>query len=193
MILHDYFRSSSAFRVRIALNIKGIDYETKVQDLDQQSNRSKGYLRVNGFGLIPAIEDGEVRIAQSGAIIEYLEEKFSSPALLPLDPAGRARVRSLFIKLYAIPILSRLGEWLATSSRILMRHKTMLACGSWLGCVTGLWVWRRCSLLTPPVIFATVTSPHLLTSGWLLKSIRHYRWVCGLTTCRPSLGFTRCA
>ncbi|MCE8022018.1 maleylacetoacetate isomerase [Halomonas sp. MCCC 1A11036] len=99
MILHDYFRSSSAFRVRIALNIKGIDYETKVQDLDQQSNRSKGYLRVNGFGLIPAIEDGEVRIAQSGAIIEYLEEKFSSPALLPLDPAGRARVRSLFYQI----------------------------------------------------------------------------------------------
>lgn len=99
MILHDYFRSTSAFRVRIALNLKGVEYETKVQDLDDQSNRSNDFLKVNGFGLIPAIEDGEVHVAQSGAIIEYIEEKFGSPALLPPDPAGRARVRSLFYQI----------------------------------------------------------------------------------------------
>ncbi|WP_312924890.1 maleylacetoacetate isomerase [Stutzerimonas nitrititolerans] len=96
MILHDYYRSTSAFRVRIALNLKGVEYETKIHDLDQQTNRSEDYLKVNAFGLIPAIEDGEVHIAQSGAIIEYIEEKFSHPALLPSDPKGRARVRSLF-------------------------------------------------------------------------------------------------
>ena len=96
MILHDYFRSTSAFRVRIALNLKNIAFETKIHDLDQQTNRSDEYLKVNGFGLVPAIEDGEMCIAQSGAIIEYLDEKFANPPLLPSDSAGRARVRSLF-------------------------------------------------------------------------------------------------
>ena len=95
MKLYTYFRSSAAFRVRIALNLKGIDYESVPVDLRPAAHRQQDYLALNPQGLIPALADGGTVISQSLAVIEYLEESHPSPALLPRSPPDRARVRSL--------------------------------------------------------------------------------------------------
>jgi maleylacetoacetate isomerase len=93
--LHSYFRSSAAFRVRIALNLKGVPYEYVPHHLRKNEHRAPEYLALNPQGLVPAIEiDGQV-LLQSLAIIEYLDETIPFPRLLPEDPAGRARVRAL--------------------------------------------------------------------------------------------------
>ncbi|MGY8820468.1 MAG: maleylacetoacetate isomerase [Pseudomonadales bacterium] len=95
--LYGYWRSSAAYRVRIALNLKGLAFENLpvhlVKDGGQQ--RSADYKALNPQGLVPLLVDGDERISQSLAILEYLEEVFPLPALLPDDPADRARGRSL--------------------------------------------------------------------------------------------------
>jgi maleylacetoacetate isomerase/maleylpyruvate isomerase len=95
MRLHTYFRSSAAYRVRIALNLKGIGYEAVPVDLRAGAHREPQYLAGNPQGLVPALEDGPAVISQSLAIIEYLDETHPQPPLLPRPPADRARVRSL--------------------------------------------------------------------------------------------------
>lgn len=97
MKLYGYFRSSAAYRVRIALNLKGIDYETESVHLlkDGGQQFSEAYQALNPTGLVPTLVDGELVIGQSMAILEYLEETHPQPALLPTDVAGRARVRSI--------------------------------------------------------------------------------------------------
>ncbi|HEX2492216.1 MAG TPA: maleylacetoacetate isomerase [Steroidobacter sp.] len=95
MKLYTYFRSSAAFRVRIALNLKGLSYESVAKTLVNNEHRAAEYLAVNPHGLVPALEiDGAV-LSQSLAIIEYLDETHPTPPLLPPDPLGRARVRSM--------------------------------------------------------------------------------------------------
>jgi len=95
--LYGYWRSSAAYRVRIALNLKGLAYENLpvhlVKDGGQQ--HSADYRALNPQGLVPLLIDGDERIGQSLAIFEYLDEIFPLPPLLPDDPADRARVRSL--------------------------------------------------------------------------------------------------
>jgi maleylacetoacetate isomerase len=94
--LYTYFRSSAAFRVRIALNLKGLAYEPQFVHLPKGAHRQPDYASVNPQALVPTlILDDGFRLAQSLAIIEYLEETHPSPALLPKDAKGRARVRSL--------------------------------------------------------------------------------------------------
>ncbi len=95
MKLHTYFRSSAAFRVRIALNLKGLAYEPSFVHLVKGEHRSEAFAAVNAQALLPSLEDGAVRLNQSLAIIEYLEETHPAPPLLPRDAAGRARVRAL--------------------------------------------------------------------------------------------------
>lgn len=95
MKLYTYFRSSAAYRVRIALNLKGIDYEAVPVDLRPGAHRQPDYLAVNPQGLIPALADGGAVIGQSLAVIEYLEETHPHPPLLPRSPLDRARVRSM--------------------------------------------------------------------------------------------------
>ena len=97
MQLYTYFRSSAAYRVRIALNLKGLEYESLPLHLTRGGgeHRHADYLAVNPQGLIPLLIDGATRIAQSLAIIEYLEETHPEPPLLPRAPAARARARSL--------------------------------------------------------------------------------------------------
>lgn len=96
MKLYTYFRSSAAFRVRIALNLKGIAYEPAFVHLAKGEHRGPQYAKVNPQALVPTLElDDGTRLSQSLAIMEYLEEKHPRPALLPRDAIGRARVRSL--------------------------------------------------------------------------------------------------
>jgi len=95
MKLYGYFRSSAAFRVRIALNLKKRDYETASIHLRRNDQSRPEYRNVNPQGLVPTLEDVGQTLIQSLAIIEYLDEIYPDPPLLPKDPAGRARVRAL--------------------------------------------------------------------------------------------------
>lgn len=95
MKLYTYFRSSAAFRVRIALNLKGIAYEPAFVHLRKGEHRLPAYAALNPQTLVPALDDGGPLLTQSLAIMEYLEETHPSPALLPQDRRARARVRSL--------------------------------------------------------------------------------------------------
>ena len=94
MKLYDYFRSSAAYRVRIALNLKGLAPEREFVHLRRNAQRSDDYLAVNPLGLVPVLvtDEGQV-LSQSLAIVEYLDERYPHPPLMPQDPAGRARVR----------------------------------------------------------------------------------------------------
>lgn len=97
MKLYSYFRSSAAYRVRIALNLKGLDADIIPVDLrkDGGQHRQPGYLAVNPAALVPALADGDFTLGQSMAILEYLEEMHPRPALLPTGARGRARVRAI--------------------------------------------------------------------------------------------------
>jgi len=94
-VLHGYYRSSAAFRVRIALALKGLDVQPVFHHLRKGEQRAPDYLSLNPQGLLPALETENGILSQSMAIIEYLDETISGAALLPKDPFGRARVRSL--------------------------------------------------------------------------------------------------
>lgn len=96
MKLYNYFRSSASFRVRIALALKGLPYEYVPVHIARGEHRQPAWTEVLSEGLVPALEldDGQ-RLTQSMAIIEYLDETHPTPALLPTDPLGRARVRAL--------------------------------------------------------------------------------------------------
>ena len=96
MKLYTYFRSSAAFRVRIALNVKDLRYESLFVHLAKGEHRRPEYAKVNPQGLLPTLElDDGIRLNQSLAIIEYLEDKYPRPPLLPSDAVGKARVRGL--------------------------------------------------------------------------------------------------
>jgi len=95
MRLYTYFRSSSAYRVRIALNLKGIPYEPQFVHLRRGEQVHPDYLSLNPQGLVPVLVDGNHVLTQSLAIIEYLDETHPEPPLLPKDSPGRARVRAL--------------------------------------------------------------------------------------------------
>ena len=97
MKLYTYFRSSAAYRVRIALNLKGLAYEAIPVHLLKSGGeqRQSAYLAVNPTALIPTLDDAGAAITQSLAIIEYLDETHAPASLLPADAPGRARVRAL--------------------------------------------------------------------------------------------------
>ncbi len=97
LALHSYWRSSAAYRVRIALGLKELDWRTAGVHLvrDGGEQHSDTYRRLNPQGLVPTLETDAVVLTQSMAIIEYLDERFPEPPLLPADAAGRARVRAL--------------------------------------------------------------------------------------------------
>jgi len=97
MQLYGYFRSSASYRARIALNYKGVRYESVAVDLRApvSAQRTPQFLSLNPEGLVPVLVDGDTVVRQSLAIIEYLEETHPAPPLLPRVPAARAQVRAL--------------------------------------------------------------------------------------------------
>ncbi|RWO46559.1 MAG: maleylacetoacetate isomerase [Mesorhizobium sp.] len=96
LILHNYYRSSTSYRVRIALEMKGLSYDYVPHHLRHGEHLEPAYLAVNPQGLVPALILGDgTLLTQSLAIIEFLDETSPEPPLLPKDPAGRARVRML--------------------------------------------------------------------------------------------------
>ena len=96
MQLHNFFRSGTSHRLRIALNLKGLDVEYVAVDLRREAHLQPAFKALNPQGLVPALvlDDAQVLI-QSPAIIEWLEERHPTPPLLPADPEARARVRAL--------------------------------------------------------------------------------------------------
>jgi maleylacetoacetate isomerase/maleylpyruvate isomerase len=95
MELFSYFRSSASFRVRIALALKGLDYDYRSVHLVKNEQFNESYAAVSASRLVPLLRDGDAVLTQSLAIIEYLEETHPEPPLLPRDAVGRARVRTL--------------------------------------------------------------------------------------------------
>ena len=95
MKLYGYFRSSAAYRVRIALNLKGLAYDNAFVHLRKGEQSSAEFRRLNPQGLVPTLEDGPAVLTQSLAILEYLDETRPAPPFLPHSPVDRARVRAL--------------------------------------------------------------------------------------------------
>ena len=95
MKLYGYFRSSASYRVRIALKLKGLDYEAVAVHLRRGEQHDPEYRRLNPQARVPALADGGHALTQSLAIVEYLDETRPEPPLLPADPTARARVRAL--------------------------------------------------------------------------------------------------
>lgn len=94
--LFAFWRTSATYRVRVALNMKGLHAHEHIIDLDAGAQRSESFLKVNPLGAIPAlVEHGHPPLTQSLAILEFLDETTPAPPLLPADPHGRARVRSI--------------------------------------------------------------------------------------------------
>ena len=97
MILHDFTLSSASYRVRIVLNLKGLDYETRNYALRAGEQRAPDYLAVNPAGLVPALEVSGLRLGQSLAIIEYLDSVHPQPRMIPTDPIARAKALEMVL------------------------------------------------------------------------------------------------
>ena len=123
-VLHGYFRSSAAYRVRIALNLKGLDYEPVSVHLRKGEQRAEGFLALNPQGMVPALVDGEAVLTQSPAILEYLDEAYpGTPRLLPGPPVDRARVRALAAAVGCSQdaMIAWYNHWIAEGFRALER------------------------------------------------------------------------
>jgi maleylacetoacetate isomerase len=94
-VLYDYYRSSAAYRVRIALNLKGVDYESRPINLLHSEQTADDYRALNPQGLVPMLEIDGHRLTQSLAIITYLDLTLPDPPLIPRDPVGGAHVRAM--------------------------------------------------------------------------------------------------
>ncbi len=95
MQLYNYFRSSASYRVRIALALKGLDYDYLPVHLARKEHLAESFAALSPSRLVPLLKDGDAWLTQSLAIIEYLDETHPQPPLLPADALGRARVRAL--------------------------------------------------------------------------------------------------
>ena len=122
--LFSFWRTSATYRVRVALNLKGVQAQERNVNIDTGEQRSDTYLRINPLGAIPALIDHEAGdhapLTQSLAILEFLDEIHPSPALLPANPHGRARVRSIAAMCAADthPLITpRVKKYLATEGK----------------------------------------------------------------------------
>lgn len=123
--LYSFWRTSATYRARVALNLKGVQAHERNVNLDAGEQRGEAFLKINPLGAIPALidtQDGQSHtpITQSLAILEFLDEVYPTPALLPADPHGRARVRSLAAMLAADthPLITpRVKKYLTTEAK----------------------------------------------------------------------------
>lgn len=95
LTLHGYWRSSAAYRVRLALALKGLSYDSVTHDLRTGAQRAEDYRMLQPQGLVPVLDTPDGTLIQSPAILEWLEERYPDPPLLPGDSAGRAVVRAM--------------------------------------------------------------------------------------------------
>ena len=95
LVLHDYWRSGAAYRVRIALHLKGLAFRQTAVDLSNGAQHAPDYRALNPQGLVPLLEADGQRLTQSGVILEWLEETYPEPSLLPSNPKDRAVVRAM--------------------------------------------------------------------------------------------------
>ncbi len=95
MTLYGYFRSSTSYRTRIAMNLKGLDYDYIAVNLAQDEQLKSEFLALNPQGLVPVLQADDLLLFQSPAILEWLEEVYPKNPLLPKDAAGRMQVRAL--------------------------------------------------------------------------------------------------
>ena len=95
IILHDYYRSSSSYRVRIALHFKNLDFEIRHVDLVKGEQREDSYKTMNPSAGVPTLIDGDFKLTQSPAILEYLEEEYPQNPLMPTEKHARAYVRQM--------------------------------------------------------------------------------------------------
>lgn len=101
IVLHGYWRSSAAYRVRIALNLKGLPFTQATHDLRADAQRDPAYLALAPAGLVPTVELDGVIVTQSVAILEWLDERWPEPPLLPVDADARAIVRAMVLTIAA--------------------------------------------------------------------------------------------
>jgi maleylacetoacetate isomerase len=94
-ILHDYFRSSAAYRVRIALNLKGVAYDRRSVNLAEGAQKDSAYRALNPQGFVPMLEIDGLALTQSLAICDYLDARYEDPPFVPADPADRAHALAL--------------------------------------------------------------------------------------------------
>lgn len=94
IILHDYWRSTASYRVRLALNIKGVDYEIRSVNLLDGEHKQQGYMEQNPMGLVPTLSIGDIHLTQSLAIIDYLDATYPDPPMVSDDPLKRSRTLS---------------------------------------------------------------------------------------------------
>lgn len=116
-VLYDYWRSSAAYRVRIALNLKHVRHDSVAVDLAHGGQRDSAYLARNPQGLVPALDIGETVLTQSLAIIDYLDATHPDPPMVPRDPVGRSHVLAQALAIVAdlhpidnLRVLNRLTE-----------------------------------------------------------------------------------
>ena len=95
MQLYNFFRSGTSHRLRIALNLKGLDYDYVAVDLRTEEHLGTTFKALNPQGLVPALVNGDLTLTQSPAIIEWLEERYPTSPLLPVDLNDRAKVRAM--------------------------------------------------------------------------------------------------
>jgi len=135
MKLYTYFRSQASFRVRIALNIKGLKREDSFLHLEKGDQFAAGYTAVNPQAVVPTLIDGNAKLFQSLAILEYLEEKYPQPPILPKDPLARAWVRGLALINVADShplIVPRIRNYLTTVLKVSDEQRTAWI-QHWLG------------------------------------------------------------
>jgi maleylacetoacetate isomerase len=116
ILLHDYFRSSAGYRVRIALNLKGIAYERREVKLLEHQQHAPEHLARNPQGLVPALEADGMVLTQSLAIIDWLDARYPEPRLIPVEPEARARAltQAMVVGMDIHPINNlRIMRWLA--------------------------------------------------------------------------------